>query len=601
MGDSLLHYYERELTFIREMGSEFAQKYPKLAGRLLLESDKCEDPHTERLIEAFAFISGRIHKKIDDSFPEVTEALLSQLYPHYINPVPSMSVVRFDPVKKNIPPTGYKISRGIALHSRPLEGTPCEFSNSYPVNLWPVEVLSAGLADPPRLVNSAQQVIEVKLRTFNKLNISELGWESLRFFLNGPSQHIFHIYELLFNNVCHAEGEISAGGKALATQALNPREILPVGFSPEEGMLPYSKRSLPGYLLLFEYFCFPEKFLFFDLGGLKSLASAPAGDTLVVRFYLNRLVKKGLVVNASTFQLNATPVINLFKRVAEPVRVENRQHEYRVIPDGRRQRGTEVYSIDKVCAAPSAGVAKTIVYQPFYSLTHPLETDSAEKRNSFWYSQRRPSGKKGDSGTEVYLSFADLAFNAAAPGVDILSVHVTCTNRDMPARLPFGDSQGDFDLASAAPVSQVCSLIKPTPTYRPPMGGALQWRLISHLSLNYLSLVDGNGEGLKELLKLYDFENTPTTRQQINGIVAVETEYVTKRVGRSLCRGIETTLTLDEEKFVGTGLFLFASVLERFLGQYVSVNSFSQLAIKTLQRKELLKKWQPRNGNQILL
>ena len=171
----------------------------------------------------------------------------------------------------------------------------------------------------------------------------------------------------------------------------------------------------------------------------------------------------------------------------------------------------------------------------------------------------------------------------------------------MPSRLPFGDPAGDFNLEKAAPVSLIKSLIKPTPTRRPFLGGALHWRLISHLSLNYLSLVEGGKDALREILKLYDFDNSPATKQQINGIVSVHSHYITKRMGQSFCRGVQVTIEFDEDKFIGAGLYLFACVLERFLGQYVSLNSFSQLVARTIQKNEVLKTWLPRNGNLILL
>ena len=601
MDDKLLSYYERELTFIREMGAEFAGKYPKIAGRLLLEADKCEDPFTERLIEAFAFISGRIHMKIDDDFPEITESLLNILYPHYVNPIPSMSVVSFDPVKQNISETGYLIEQGTKIYSKPVAGTPCEFSTCYPVNLWPVEVVSAVLTEPKLAVASAQQVITLQLKTLNDLSLSAISWQSLRFFLNGPSQHIFHLYELLLNNVCHLELSVNTVDGNNKTISLRPDQFKPVGFGADESMLPYSKRSFPGYLLLFEYFVFAEKFLFFDLDGLGQLPQGKLGNSLEIKIYLDRVAKSSLVINQETFRLNAAPVVNLFKRIAEPIRLEHRQPEYRVIADVRRQEATEIYSVDQVSAARGAAGMKVSEYNPFYSLRHHLEDAGSSKSNAFWHSQRRPSGKKGDNGTEVYLSFSNLDFKPAEPEVEILTLKITCTNRDLPARLPFGDVRGDFDMESAAPVARINSLVKPTPVCRPALGGSLQWRLISHLSLNYLSIVDGGEEGLKELLKLYDFENSPSTQQQIAGIVSLESQFVTRRVGQAFCRGVQTTITLDEDKYVGTGLMLFACVLERFLGQYVSVNSFSQLVVKTLQRKEVLKQWPPRNGNQILL
>jgi type VI secretion system protein ImpG len=283
MEDRLLDYYERELTFIREMGVEFGRKYPKIARRLLLESDKCEDPHTERIIEAFALISGRIHKKIDDDFPEITESLLNIIYPHYINPVPSMSVVRFDPVKQNIQEGGYLIDKGAALFSKPVKGTPCRFTTTQPVTIWPVSVTGARIREPKTFVKGAVQVIEIDLHSYNKLKLSKIDWQSLRFFLNGPHQHIFHLYELLFNHVCQVECEIDQPEGKNAVLAFGPDAIQPVGFNDAEGMLPYSKRSFPGYLLLFEYFCFPEKFLFLDFNGLERLKTKNAGDRMTLR------------------------------------------------------------------------------------------------------------------------------------------------------------------------------------------------------------------------------------------------------------------------------------------------------------------------------
>lgn len=601
MEDNLLNYYERELTFIREMGAEFAKKYPKIAGRLQLEADKCDDPHTERLIEAFAFLSGRIHKKIDDDFPEITESILSIVYPHYIRPIPSMSVVKFQSIQQAIPPVGYKIEKNTVLYSKSIAGTTCQFSTSWPVILWPLEVVSAELRDPVKLVKGAQQVISIRLKTYNNLSISDIGWEKLRFFLNGPHQHVFHLYELLFNHVCHVEcASIGTSGKEEVI-ILDPKEILPVGFKPDEGILPYSPRSFPGYTLLFEYFCFPEKFLFFDLSGLKNLKGRELRDSIDINIYLDREAKTNLIINKDTFCTNATPAINLFKRIAEPIRIEQQKTEYRVVPDMRRQQATEVYSVGRVTASAQSSTGKEVEYRPFYSIRHHLGEDDDQSKNIFWHTERHPSGKKGDNGTEVFLSFADLDLNPSDPGVETLTVHVTCTNRDLPVRLPIGDSTSDFSIETAAPVSRISSLIKPTPTRRPSLGGALQWRLISHLSLNYMSIVEGGEEALREILRLYDFDNSPATRQQINGIVSLNSRYITKRMGQGFCRGIQVTIEFDEDKFVGTGLYLFACILERFLGQYVSINSFSQLIAKTVQRKEALKTWPPRNGDRVLL
>lgn len=601
MDYNLLKYYERELNFIRALGVEFAKEYPKIAGRLLLEPDKCEDPFTERLIEAFAFISGRIYKKIDDDFPEITESLLSILYPHYINPIPSMSIVKFEPIKQNIPPSGYKIEKQTMLYSRPVGGTPCQFQTIYPVTLWPVEVVSADIREPAKLVKDSSQVLTIRLKTFNNLNFKQIECDSLRFHLNGPHQHIFQLYEMLLNNVRHIEIESKNSQGRIERFTLAPDSIKPVGFGQDESMLPYSKRSFPGYLLLFEYFCFPDKFLFFDLNGIIRARNMNFGDTVDISIYLNKPVETNIVMNKEVFCLNSTPIVNLFSRIAEPVNVDHQRTEYHVIGDVRRRDAIEIFSIDKVTATLASDLRREREFKPFYALRHSAYDDESPATAAYWLMQRRSSDRKGDNGTEVFLSFADLNLNPVDPETEFLTIHVTCTNRDLPSRLPFRDRSGDFNMETAAPVSSITCIIKPTPCRRPALGGALQWRLISHLSLNYLSIINGGEDALKEILKLYDFDNSPSNRQQINGLVSLKSEYVTKRIGLSYCRGARVIVELDPDKYVGAGLYLFASVLESFLGQYVSVNSFSQMALKTTQGEEILKEWPPRSGNRILL
>ncbi|MBI5556207.1 MAG: type VI secretion system baseplate subunit TssF [Deltaproteobacteria bacterium] len=601
MDDSLLNYYEQELSYVRQTGAEFARKYPKIAGRLLLEHDRSTDPHTERLIEAFAFISGRIHKKIDDDFPAITESLFSIIYPHYNNPIPSLTIVRFDPIMQNITEVGYLLERGTKLYSKPVNGTPCQFTTCHPVQIWPVEVKAAGFKDPKVLKKGAQQAIHIQLKTTSNIPLSELGWKSLRFFLHGQHEHVFSLYELLFNNVCHVECEAATKQGPVQTISLGPSSLTPVGFEDDEGVLPFSKRSFPGYRLLFEYFSFPEKFLFFDLQGLEKLKGLKNSDTLDIWIYLNRVAKSNVVVNAETFCLNAAPAVNLFSKTAEPIRVEQRKTEYLILPDIRRQDAMEIYSVDRVTASTGARQGQQYDYRPFYSIRHHLREDDEQSRQAFWHIQRRQSERKGDKGTDVYLSFTDLDFQATDPGVEILTLHTTCTNRDLPSRLPLGSPNGDFDLEVAAPLAKVVGILKATPARRPSLGGALHWRLISHLSLNYLSIVQGGEEALREILRLYDFDNSPATRQQIDGINRLTSRYVTKRMGRSLGRGVQVMLEFDEDKYVGTGIFLFASILERFLGQYVSVNSFSQMVARTIQKKEVLREWPPRSGNRILL
>ncbi len=624
MRDDLLGYYERELAYLRQMGGEFAQKYPKIASRLLLESDRGEDPHVERLIEAFAFIAARVRLKIDDDFPEITESFLNVLYPHYLAPIPSMAIVQFKP-KEGTLTTGYTIPRGIGLYSRPIQGTPCRFRAGYDVTLWPLEVMDASLEslDPvDTRGNWREAVIKLTLACKNdtalatlKNGESQQPIERLRFFINAEQHLAYSLYEMIFNNATRVElrpviEKTSRRTRRLAALKVAPvilpaTVLKPVGFGEQESLLQYTPRSFPGYRLLSEYFAFPEKFLFVDVEGMTEAVRAGFGGRFEIHIYLRDVRPPRGTVGSSTFQLGCAPIVNLFREIAEPIRLTGLQHKYHVIPDVRRQMALEVYSVDSVVADdPQKGQSHT--FQPFYSLRHAY---AEEQDRTFWYVSRRQSQRAEDPGTEVDLTLVDLDFNPHVPATSVLTVHTTCTNRDLPARLPFGGAEGELEVEGAVPLSRVRCLTKPTPTLRPPLHRGLQWRLVSHLSLNHLSLAkvgpDAGPDALQEILSLYNLMDSSAARKQISGIRGVSGRRVVRqmggRIGAGFVRGIETTIDFDEEQYVGSGIFLFASVLERFLGLYASVNSFNQLVARTNQREGTLKQWPPRAGEQILL
>jgi type VI secretion system protein ImpG len=607
MPDELLTYYERELSYLRQIGAEFAAKYPKIAGRLQLEADKSEDPHVERLIQAFAFLTARVHHKIDDEFPEITDALLSVLYPHYLAPIPSMAIVQFvpDPEQGKLT-SGHHIQQGSVLYSQPVGGTSCRFRTCSSVTLWPIEVTSARFEEPGRPAPSqTRTVLRLSLRCLGGTALPELALDRLRFFLHGESSLAYALYELLCNHTCQVQLCPPAGPNERQPIVLSPSCLYPVGFGHDEGLLPYSPRSFLGYRLLQEYFTFPQKFLFLELGELHRAVQAGWREGLDVLLFLDRAPRLEQPIHADTFRLGCTPIINLFQQIAEPIRVSHAQTEYRVIPDVRRQGTTEVYSIDAVtCTAPH--LQEPLDVQPFYSLRHAAEH---VQQQAFWYASRRPSQRKDDAGTEVYLSLVNLAFEPTLPAADTLTVHVTCTNRDLAGKLPFGGGERrerqDFQLEGAAPLAQIRCLTKPTETGRSPQRRGAQWRLISHLSLNYLSICEGGREALQEILQLYDFSDSAVVRQHIAGITNVTSRRVIGRPAsmpwNGFCRGLEVTVEFDEEKYVGSGVFLFASVLEKFFGLYTSLNSFTQMIARTQQREEPLKRWPPRAGEQILL
>ena len=606
MPDELLPYYERELTFLRQMGAEFAEKYPKVAGRLLLDPSSSEDPHVERLMQAFAFLTARVHHKIDDEFPEVTEALLHVLYPHYLAPIPSMSIAQFvlDPQRGKLT-RGHTIERGAVLYAQPVHGTSCRFRTCYPVTLWPIEVAAARLETASGglgvAVPTAAALLRLELRCLGGTGLNELALDHVRVFLHGESSLTSTLYELLLNHTCQVLLRPLNAPQSVKPLVCPPSCIRPVGFDPDEGMLPYSPRSFLGYRLLQEYFAFPDKFLFVDIGGLDRAVQAGFRDGVEVIIMLDRRPRLEQTLSPETFRLGCAPIVNLFEQIAEPIRVTHTQTDYRVIPDTRQQQTTEVYSLDAVTQTSPYAEA-SIAVQPFYALRHGTARD---EQPAFWYAKRCPSRLQGDAGTEVYLSLVNRDFQPALPAAETLTVHTTCTNRDLPGKLPFGGTSGDFELEGVAPLLRIRCLKKPTETLRSALGKGAQWRLISHLSLNYLSLCNGGKDALQEILRLYDFTDSAVVHQHIAGITDITCRRVIgrppSRAWNGFCRGLEVTIAFDEEQYVGSGLFLFASVLERFFGLYTSLNSFTQLIATTHQREEPLKQWPPRAGEQILL
>jgi type VI secretion system protein ImpG len=608
--EELLPYYERELTFIRQMASEFAGNYPKVAGRLQLEPNTCEDPHVERLIEAFALLCGRVHHKLDDEFPEITEALLDALYPHYLRPVPSQAIAQFQlDASQSAVTAAIEAPAGTVLHSRPENGRFCSFRTCYPVALWPLRVTAASLSpvnrfSSPGLPSDAAAVIRIQMECLGGLRFGSLPVKSLRFYLNGESAAVHTLYEVLFLRALRVALHPLPARDAAVQAVLSAASLRQVGFDEAEGMLPYSDRSFLGYRLIQEYFTFPEKFLFFDLTGLDQISRERFGSAFEILIPIaeppdaHRLAALEQAVGADTFQLGCTPIVNLFERIAEPVRVTHTKTEYRIVADQHRQASTEVYSVDRVTSAVPY-LEEPRVYEPFYSLRHGAQD---EKLRRFWFAHRRPSFRKKDNGTEVYLSLVDLDFRPAAPPAEILSVRVTCTNRDQASRLDLPGEFGELEPEAVALLRARC-LRKPTAAVRPPLRRGLQWRLISHLSLNHLSIVEKGRDALQEILRLYGFPDDPAVRQQIAGIVDVSSRAAIGRVvsetGVAFCRGSDVTIDFDEEQFVGTGVFLLSSVLYRFLGLYSALNSFSRLTVRT--RKGVLKQWPPLAGEQILL
>lgn len=613
MRDDLLEYYERELTFLRRMGAEFAEKYPKVASRLLLEADKCDDPHVERLLEGFAFLAARVHLKVDDEFPEITAALFNVLFPYYVRPIPAMSMVEFhvDPEQGKMM-SGLKIPRGTMLYSRPVAGEPCKFQTCYDTSLWPVTVAAAEWKTPDRLtppVKAADSVgaLRLELRCLPDVFFDKLELDSVRFHLSGDSNVVHTVYELLCNNCAEILVRDAKPESRLKPLRLPGSLIEPAGFAENESVLPFPPRSFAGYRLLQEYFAFPEKFFFLDLKGFDQIRAAGFREAIEVIFLISpferserrQVLENG--VSQKTFRLGCTPIVNLFPQTSEPILLHERKYEYRVVPSIHRQETMDVFSIDEVIGVDPHS-ADQVRFEPFYSYRH--SSDRA-RNQAFWHATRRTTGWRVGGGADIYISLVDLAAQPVHPDLKAITLRLTCSNRDLPSRLPFGNPNGDFELEGGGPVKRIVCLTRPTAVLEPPLGKALLWRLISQLSLNYLSLVEGGREALQEILRLHNFSEAAFAEKQIQGISGVRSQPWFARIvsenGVSFARGRRVEVEFDEEQFAGGGVYLFASLLERFLAMYVSINSFCLLVSRSKQRKEVLREWSPRAGHRVLL
>jgi type VI secretion system protein ImpG len=399
----------------------------------------------------------------------------------------------------------------------------------------------------------------------------------------------------------------AAGAKGQAI-TLPASRVRPVGFEENEAMIRYPRRSFQGYRLLQEYFAIPEKFFFIEIGGLAAEWSPAWKNRAELIFLISNVEGEDrrhaieTQIAPPTFRLNCVPVINLFPQTAEPILLDQRKPEYPVVPDIRRSTAMEVFSVEEVSSIDTR-TQQIVTYRPFYSFRSDV-TD--QEGPSFWVARRRPSTLLDDPASDVYLSMVDGSMRPRHPDAESLTVRAICTNRNLPARLPFGNELGDFEMEIAAPIRRIVALRKPTKPLRPPQDRMALWHLISHFSLNYLSIVEEGREALQNLMRLYDFMDTAASVKMIDGLTGLRSRPHFARLMSDngiafFARGKRVEIELDEEQFAGRGVYLFASIIEHFLAMYASMNSFTQLVATTRQRKEALREWPPRAGRRILI
>jgi len=615
MREELLEYYERELTYLRQMGGEFARKYPKVAGRLLLDPERSDDPHVSRLLEGFAFLAARVHRRIDDDFPEISESLTKIIHPGYLRPIPSMTIVECQPDPAQGKKTaGMRIPRGTPLVTKAsVEGLPCRFQTTYDVDLWPFSVASAEwrqperMQRPPRASSGAQVVAAARLRLRCQRDVvfSGLPISTLRFHLAGDASVVYSLYELLSEKCIEIQLRDPKDEKKLII--LEPQRLRMVGFEAEESLLPFERRSMDGHRLLQEYFALPEKFLFFDLDGLEALGQAGFGEEAEIVFLFSSFERNErqqvleLGVSERTFRFGCTPVINLFPQTSEPILLSQTRHDYTIVPDNRHSTVMEIFSIEEVIAT-NPRLRQSITLEPMHAYRYQSRT---HEDLAFWVATRHMNELGEREPSTMTISVVDLTGNFTEPEADVLMVRTRCTNFDLPSRFQFGSENGDFDVVGYSAAKTVTALRRPTASINPPGGRGHLWRLISMLSLNYLSLNEEGRTAMQEILRLHNLADSAASENQVGSILQMKSSpgfaLVDSAYGLIPARGTQVEMEFDEQQFAGSGLYLFAALLDRFLAGYASMNSFSQLTARSTLRKEVLGKWTPRAGTQALL
>ena len=621
MDPRLLQYYNLELQHLREMGAEFAQQFPKIAARLGMNGLEVADPYVERLLEGVGFLAARVQLKLDAEFPRFTQALLEIVLPHYLAPVPSMLVAQLRPdVDDPNLGRGVVVPRGSTLVGQmgSDDATACEFRTGHDVTLLPIAVSSASYFSfapdlPLETLPIGRRVkggVRIRLKTAGNATFRQIALDRLPLYLAGRDDVANTLHELCLSSALGVLVLPVGRTKRTALDVLPPSVVQPVGFEDSEALLPVTARSFHGYRLLMEYFCFPRRYRFVALSNLARAVNAIDADEIEIVILLGRGDPTlESVVDASSFAPYCTPAINLFPRRADRIHVSEGAYEYHVVPDRTRPLDFEVYEVTSV-VGHGAGSHSEQAFLPFYA---SYSTDTDGRPSGYFTTRREPRlfsvshARRGPRssyvGTEVFLGLVDEAQAPYASDLRQLSIQTVCTNRDLALLMPVGLGPTDFTLDVSAPVAGIRVLSGPSRPHAPLTDGAVAWRAISHLSLNYLSLVNTSEQegaaALRELLELYAPTGDASARRQIDGIRAVSVRPLVRRLPHAgaitFGRGIQVAITVDELAFEGGNAFLLGAVLDRYFARHVSMNGFVETVLHSGIRGEI-NRWLPHWG-----
>ena len=591
-------YYQDELSYLRELGVEFSRQNPGLSKFL---SEEGNDPDVERLFEGVAFLTGRLRQKLDDQLPEITHSLTSLLWPHYLRPLPAMSILEYKPVTSALT-EGKRIERGELVRSVEVEGTACQFKTCYDVDVYPIAITELATT-----ANSDGSELSLRFELEPGATAETMELKRLRLFLHGDREtHISQaLYLWLFRYLESVNVEVNyRDGRESTSHRLGTDPVTPVGFAENEALLPYTSRSFSGYRFLQEYFCLPEKFLFVDVNTDVAALADPMVDSFSLSFKFNRQFDPQLRVKKEHVRLFCTPVVNLFEHDADPIKVDHRKLEYMVRPDYSEQEHIELYSIDQV-TGKQRGRSEIYDYAPFESFQHEIHV--RDQDNQIFYTQHRKMSTL-QSGVDSYVRFVDLDNRKALPITETVSLELTCTNRSLPETLRAGDII--YPTSESPEFVTFKNITRVTSAFPPPVRDGLHWQMIANLALHYRPLA--HLDSLRTLLASYDVramfdrQAERASKQLLEGMVSISTETVDRLSKGVPVRALQTRMQMRESKFGAKGIqgessmFVFASVLSGFFSQFAPINSHHQLVVEGLENGEVYQ-WKIQTGLKPLL
>ncbi len=585
-------YFQDELTYLRELGKEFATAYPGIAPML---AERGGDPDVERLLEGVAFLTGKIRQKIDDELPEVIHSVAALLFPHYVRQIPSASIVEFTPLP-NVVRERLVVPRGSEVGSVPVDGVSCRFRTTQDVELLPIAIEDVRVDTGQTL----SQTLRIELRLTGGANFAALNLKTIRFYLQGERRLQDDVRLWLGEHVDSlALASVDSGGRDSVLFVPPKRSLELVGFAEEQALIPFPETVFPGFRLLQEYFTLPQKFAFFDVGGFDRMPAEKVGDRFAILIQFKDALPPNARVTKENFKLFCSPVVNLFSHPTDPIKPDPTKHEYLARPSGGEPSGFEIYSVDNVVGI-ARKTSQRVKIPSFLSFEHEIDPEASERR--VFYQHHLRNAAVGD-GVDIYLSFGTPADVKSLPDFDVISIESTCTNRRLPSQLKLGDLR--VSTATSPAVATFSNIAPVTPPLPPPIGRELQWRVLAHMAMTYRSIAEL--DVLRGTVDIYNFQaliDRQAARANQLRVAAIKSIAVspTDRLYRGApIRGIAARIELDEGGFAGEGdMYLFASILNEMLGSYVALNSFTQLTI-TGQSTRVEYKWEPKNGHRYLI